>query len=53
MQAAPSTATADVPPVVVQKKSGFIVNPAYDSIFFIFSPLLALLMGMAICPASL
>ena len=48
MQAAPSTATADVPQVVVQKKSGFIVNPAYDCIFFIFSPLLALFMGMAI-----
>ena len=48
MSAVPSTATAEVPQVVVQKKSGFIVNPAYDSIFFIFSPLLALFMGMAI-----
>ena len=48
MHAAPSTAAADVPRVVGQKKSRYIVHPAYDSIFFIFSPLLALFMGMAI-----
>src|SRR6185503_17866381 len=38
----------ETPKAVAAKKSAFIVNPLYDAVFFIFSPLLALAIGIAI-----
>jgi len=40
--------SSGIPAVEAPKKSSFIVNPVYDGIFFIFSPLLALGIGMVI-----
>lgn len=49
MQAISSAASSsEIPKVEVRKKSSFIVNPVYDGIFFIFSPLIALGIGMFI-----
>ena len=54
MQAVTTTPTSPVVPQAAEKKkTGFIVGPVYDSLFFIFSPLLALFIGMAISGSPL
>ena len=48
MTTAAATAPAPTIPLTVARKSGFLVGPVYDSLFFIGSPLLALVLGVAI-----
>src|SRR5206468_1261731 len=50
-----STALAAAPalPPAAPKRTGFLVGPAYDTIFFITSPLLALALGVAISGTAL
>ena len=44
MSATAAAMTAAIP----ARRSGFIVKPLYDSVFFIASPLIALAIGIAI-----
>src|SRR5262245_53272955 len=48
-----AVASAPVVPVADARKSGFLVGPLYDGLFFIGSPLLALAIGVAISGTAL
>src|SRR5437867_2786492 len=48
MSTAVAAASAPASPLEATKRTGFLVGPVYDTVFFITSPLLALALGVAI-----